>query len=89
MHRDKSINYLSALNSNQRDGILSFPTEADADEIKNPNHCSPSRRGVALPGDAFFVCPECFLRRWTERSPDALPAGSQHEIKGVAGNGKV
>ncbi len=37
----------------------------------------------------FFVCPECFLRRWTERSPDTSPAGSQHETKGVAGNGKV
>jgi len=38
---------------------------------------------------AQSFCSKYVLRRWTERSPDALAAGSQHETKGVAGNDDV
>ena len=37
----------------------------------------------------LFVCPECYLSRRTERSPDTQLTGSQSEVKGVAGNGRV
>jgi len=37
----------------------------------------------------FLVCLECFLSRWIERNPDTASAGSQLEVKGVAGNGRV
>jgi len=61
-----------------------YPLENYANEIVSYAVIEPGLLNRAQ----SFVCPECFLRRWTERSPDTSPAGSQHETKGVAGNGK-